>query len=65
MALFKESRKNKFLRRFAKFLTEEYGPRCSVREPGCRCCELWAAFDLIDTMLIDDEGESATGAAFK
>jgi len=46
--------KNKFMRRFERFLTEQYGPRCDVRTPGCRACELWAAFDLIDTLLVED-----------
>lgn len=46
--------KNKFMTRFGKFITKQYGPRCDMRSPGCPCCEIWAAFDLVDTLLIED-----------
>lgn len=31
----------------AEAITEQFGERCSDFEPGCFCCQAWAAFDAI------------------
>ncbi len=28
----------------AEAITEHYGEQCSEYEPGCPCCDVWAAF---------------------
>jgi hypothetical protein len=43
---------NAFISTFEAFVRKEYGPRCKMVAPGCKCCEMWAAFDLVNTMLM-------------
>ncbi len=37
---------NGFLAEYARFITEEFGPRCPDYEPECACCHEWAVFDV-------------------
>jgi hypothetical protein len=41
-----------FLAAMRKFITEYFGGRCRERESGCPICEMWALYDLCDTMII-------------
>jgi len=43
---------NAFIATFEAFVRKEYGPRCKIVAPGCHCCAMWAAFDLVNTMLV-------------
>ncbi len=41
-----------FLAAIRSLFEEYWGERCSDREPGCPCCEMWAVYDLIDVHTI-------------
>ena len=43
---------NAFIDTFEAIIRKEYGPRCKLVASGCKCCEMWAAFDLVNTMLV-------------
>ena len=47
-----DGKTRKFLERYRNFLVKYYGKRCSKRAHGCRTCQMWALFDLCETMVI-------------
>ena len=40
-----------FIKTFRAFVHSHYGPRCKTIYAGCHRCEMWAVFDLINTMV--------------
>jgi hypothetical protein len=41
-----------FMKTFRGFITSHFGKRCSTIENGCGCCQMWKAYDLVDTMIV-------------
>ena len=41
-----------FMKTFRGFVTSHFGKRCSIVENGCGCCQMWKAYDLVDTMIV-------------
>lgn len=37
-------------------ITDWWGPRCNVFEPGCCVCRAWVRHDIIAAMAEEDEG---------
>ena len=41
-----------FLKVYRGFITSQFGKRCKAVESGCGCCQMWRAYDLVDTMIV-------------
>ena len=41
-----------FMKTFRGFVTSHFGKRCKTMEHGCSCCQMWKAYDLVDTMIV-------------
>lgn len=41
-----------FMKTFRGFITSHFGKRCATVENGCGCCQMWKAYDLVDTMIV-------------
>lgn len=42
-----------FMKSFADFITKNYGERCPEVCGGCGTCGMWAAYDLVNALVID------------
>lgn len=40
-----------FLETFRAYATKNYGERCEDYEKGCPCCDLWALYDSVETLI--------------
>lgn len=38
----------KFLQDFRVFLSGYWGDRCLDRQPGCKTCQMWALYDVVE-----------------
>ena len=38
----------KFLQDMRVFISGWYGDRCSTRQPGCKCCQVWSLYDAFE-----------------
>ena len=46
-----DNQAQKILKDLEKWLTKNYGKRCSARASGCPVCQAWAVYDLLKLFL--------------
>ncbi len=45
--------RKEFMAQFARYIGKNYGERCPDVSGGCCLCSVWAAYDLVDAVLVD------------
>ena len=45
--------RKEFMAQFTRYITKHYGERCPEVSGGCCLCAVWAAYDLVDALLVD------------